>query len=155
MTLNTQEAIAKIDKMKQGLMNVNDKVYLLNDMLISFSWNDKFMVNVYFSINIIDLESGLSAAATSVLDSRLKFGNDAKLAILSKHYLYEPDAGAIMEKECKEMKNMSIRMEKLLHKRLDQLQVVVMNDYNSLTDEYDDDLPIYFYAMVNKARAKN
>ena len=50
---------------------------------------------------------------------------------------------------------MNIRLNKSLNTNLQQLQVAIMSDYNLLDDEYDDELPIYFYGMVDEARAKN
>ena len=153
--LDTEEANKSIDGIKQSLLSMNDKIYLLNDMVISFSWNNKFMVNVHFSTNIVNLESGLLSGTKSVLDSKLHLDDEQKISLLSKHFLFDPEYEKVMENECKKMKDMNERWNKLMIKRLQQLQIVLTNDYNLLDDEYDEELPIYFYTMVDEARAKN
>ena len=56
--LDTQAAILKINMLKERSLTMSDKVHLFNDMVITFSWTNKFMVNIHFTTNTIILGSG-------------------------------------------------------------------------------------------------
>ena len=154
-SLETEAAMFKMNKIKERLLSMSDKVHLVYDMVITFNWKNKFMVNIHFTTAVINLGSGLIAGFKSVLDTKLNLDNPGKVAVLSKHCLFEPDYELVMEKECDKIKIMSDKLMNVYNKRLQQLHLVLTNDYNLYEDDYDEDIPIDLYSMVDSARAKN
>ena len=155
VTSSKAAATDRINECKRSLMQSEGSVHVINDALFSFNLKNKSVVHVYFTVNIINLSTGISSGCTSVLDCMLNLDHKGKLIELSKHSKFDPDQINKIESKFRLMDNDCKRLFKKQQEKLTMLMYVYMNQCDVYFDELEEDAPIGLQSLTYKARARH